>query len=103
MLQRAGHVVHACQDGQEALDAFSKQPKTFDRVVLDVRMPRLDGCEALRGMRQLRPAAPAILTSGYPQGAQLGRLGDGVHFLPKPYFPSDLLHLVQQIVAAGNR
>ena len=103
VLERAGHRVQACCDGREALDAFTARPQSFDLVLLDDRMPRLTGCEALDTMLRLRPEAKAILTSGYPVGPLPARLHGVVRFLPKPYQAADLLQMVADVIAAGPR
>ena len=57
-LQRDGYDVVQASDGREALNRFSEQ--TFDLVVLDVRMPRMDGLEVCRRLRA-RSSVPIIM------------------------------------------
>ena len=57
-LQRDGYDVVQASDGREALTRFSEQ--TFDLVVLDVMMPRMDGLEVCRRLRA-RSSVPIIM------------------------------------------
>src|SRR5687767_1218279 len=57
-LQRDGYEVVQASDGREALTRFSEQ--TFDLVVLDVMMPRMDGLEVCRRLRA-RSSVPIIM------------------------------------------
>ncbi|HET9075272.1 MAG TPA: response regulator transcription factor [Solirubrobacteraceae bacterium] len=57
-LQRDGYQVVAATDGQEALDRFATE--SFDLVVLDVMLPRIDGLEVCRRLRA-RSAVPIIM------------------------------------------
>ena len=57
-LQRDGYEVVQASDGREALSRFSEQ--TFDLVVLDVMMPKLDGLEVCRRLRA-RSTVPIIM------------------------------------------
>ena len=57
-LQRDGYDVVQASDGREALTRFSEQ--TFDLVVLDVMMPRMDGLEVCRRLRE-RSSVPIIM------------------------------------------
>jgi len=57
-LQRDGYDVVQASDGREALSRFDEQ--TFDLVVLDVMMPRMDGLEVCRRLRA-RSSVPIIM------------------------------------------
>jgi DNA-binding response OmpR family regulator len=57
-LQRDGYDVVQASDGREALARFSEQ--SFDLVVLDVMMPRMDGLEVCRRLRA-RSSVPIIM------------------------------------------
>jgi len=57
-LRKDGYEVVQASDGREALDRFSES--TFDLVVLDVMMPRMDGLEACRRLRA-RSSVPIIM------------------------------------------
>jgi len=57
-LQRDGYEVVQASDGREALARFAEQ--TFDLVVLDVMLPRMDGLEVCRRLRA-RSSVPIIM------------------------------------------
>ncbi|HRQ81409.1 MAG TPA: PAS domain S-box protein [Azospirillaceae bacterium] len=87
VLRRLDHTVDVAGDGIEALEAVRQRP--YDIIFMDVRMPRMDGLEATRRIRQLSgPAArtPIIaMTAGAMQGDEAGCLEAGMDgFLAKP-------------------
>ena len=51
-------------DGQEAVDLFCHSPESFDCVVMDYNMPRLNGREAAERIFAVNQAVPIILISG---------------------------------------
>ena len=62
-LEEYGMKVTRAMDGQEAVDAFSGNPAgTFDVILMDIMMPRLNGYEATKQIRSMddRPDAAAI-------------------------------------------
>jgi DNA-binding response OmpR family regulator len=61
-LERAGHEVERCADGQLGLDAFEAAPA--DLVIVDIVMPRRDGIETIRGLRQMDPDVRILAISG---------------------------------------
>ncbi len=60
-LEDAGHEVQCYHDGASALEALSKNP--VDIAVFDIKMPRMDGMELLRRLRQTSNMPVIFLTS----------------------------------------
>lgn len=58
-LGRLGHEAVAAANGLEAVEAIRKEPP--DLILLDLRMPLMDGIDALRALREERCGAPVIL------------------------------------------
>lgn len=106
LLSEHGCSVCSFGGGEEFLD---RAP--LDRlrcVLLDVRMPRMNGLEVLEGLRQRHAAVPVILLTGHadvPLAVQAMRAG-AHNLLQKPYRPDQLIAAVQDAVerstAAGN-
>jgi DNA-binding NtrC family response regulator len=63
VLVRFGHRVATCQEGATALKLASE--RDFGLVFLDIRMPGMDGVQALQQLRKLRPNATYIMITGY--------------------------------------
>ena len=63
MLRSWGYEAHEAGDGDEAIAAVREQ--AFDAVLTDVRMARVDGISALRGILEYNPALPVILMTAY--------------------------------------
>ena len=67
-LTRRGMDVITAPDGQTALkllDQAIQEGQTFEIVVMDVRMPGMDGLETLRHMKEKAPKIPVILLTGH--------------------------------------
>jgi len=92
MLLELGYQVTVCNDGQEAYELFQKTPQAFDLVLLDMIMPRMDGSECFRKLKEIRPGVRVILSTGYADHNQISALlAEGaVGYLAKPY-PFDAL------------
>lgn len=95
-------VVGEAEDGREALDAVRRTEP--DVVLMDIRMPRLDGLAALRELRTRPDGGPAVivLTTFDTDDLVLTALRDGASgFLLKNTAPQDLVDAVRA-VAAGQ-
>ncbi len=88
--------VDGVHSGQEALDLMDK--KDFDVVILDVKMPGMDGIETLRAMKKKSPLTEVIMLTGHGsvesgiQGLQLG----AYNYVMKPVPLNDLLKQMAQ-------
>jgi DNA-binding response OmpR family regulator len=93
-LAHRGYEVYAAESGPEALNALD----TFkpDVVLLDVRMPGMDGVETLKRMVALQPTLPVIMvTANADVGITSRLLGLGAaDYIPKPF---DLEYLDQAV------
>ncbi len=58
-----GYEVREADDGAAAVDAVGKEP--FDLVLMDIRMARVSGIEALEEIRKFNPALPVVLMTAY--------------------------------------
>lgn len=63
-----GYEVKAVPDGPEALAAMDAA--AFDLVILDMRMQKMDGIEALRSIKERKPHLPIIISSAYDEYKQ---------------------------------
>jgi DNA-binding response OmpR family regulator len=100
VLRRQGFDVVAVTDGEAALDAAAQRTPTV--AVLDVSMPRMDGLEAARRLRE-RPetsATPIMLLTAHVTDAdrQRGREAGVTAQLDKPFSPAVLAERVRALV-----
>lgn len=98
VLSDEGYEVTTVSAGEEAIRLAAQQ--NFDLLVTDVRMPGVDGLEALRQLRNQQPHLGSLVVSGYTTEAETLRalqLNVGA-YLKKPFSLTDLLQRVRQIL-----
>ena len=97
-LRQAGYEVTECTNGQQALRLFRARRGTFDLVVLDLIMPRMDGLRTFGAMKRLKPDVRAIVTSGLGGDPRLSEAMEAgaMDFLNKPIQPEQLVRMVQR-------
>ena len=103
MLERHGFQVLLACDGQEALRVFQKTPR-IDLVLLDLRMPRMDGFETCQALRALDQLVPILMMSGHQDSALVaGKAALGIQgFLQKPFRSRELRDLLRQVLNPAN-
>jgi CheY-like chemotaxis protein len=62
-LKEEGYEVYTAANGREALEIIQKVP--LDLVILDIKMPEMDGIEALRQIKEKNPDLPVLLSTAY--------------------------------------
>ena len=99
-LSDAGFEVTMARDGEEALARARSQ--TFDAVICDLRMPRVDGPTFYRAIAELSPpqARRVIFVTGDVTGTEAARFLDesGCPWLAKPFRLAELLRVVRDVV-----
>jgi two-component system response regulator ChvI len=100
-LESHGHTVTACHDGVAGLESLTSNPP--DLAILDVKMPRMDGMELLRRLRQTSNMPVIMLTSKDEEideilGFNLGA-DDYIH---KPFSQRLLLERVKAVLRRAD-
>jgi len=96
ILQDEGYLVSTAPDGLNAVQLCQEQP--FDVILMDVRMPGLDGVEAFRRIRRHQEAARVILMSAYgvDELKQVALEEGVIAFLDKPLDIERALRLIEE-------
>jgi len=96
VLERRKMIVLTAQSGAEALSTLSST--VVDIVVLDIKMPGMDGIEVLRRIKSDYPLVEVILLTGHPavENALLGVKLGAIEYLIKPPDVDDLTKLIRK-------
>jgi len=92
--------VDTAADGKDALDKMGKG--NYDIVLLDLKMPGMDGMEVLREMKALNKNPHVIMLTAVADVAtaqECVKLGAS-DYVSKPYDPEDLLHIVIKVLGS---
>lgn len=74
ILQLQGWEVEAAYDGRAAVDAVEARP--FDVVLMDVKMPGLNGVESFKAMKAVRPGVKVVLMTAFAAESQIAEAED---------------------------
>jgi DNA-binding NtrC family response regulator len=95
-LELRDYDVTACFGGEEAVEKMERY--NFDVVILDVKMPGMDGIEVLREIKRIKPLAEVIMLTGHAtvetaiEGMKLG----AYDYLMKPCETEDLVSKIDR-------
>jgi DNA-binding response OmpR family regulator len=86
-LEADGFEVETALNGEAALEKFFVENKSFDAIVLDVMMPRKNGFEVARALREAENFTPILILTalGSPEDVLLGFEAGADDYLPKPF------------------
>ncbi len=96
VLERNGYQVTVMSNGTSALSYLEDEP--VDLVLTDVRMPGIDGMEALRSIKELRPETVVIIMTGFGSIDQaVQAVKDGAYdYINKPFKIEEMLLTIQK-------
>ena len=100
-LQHAGYSVLTAHNGEDALTlARARRP---DLVVLDLRLPRMDGIDVARVLRRESPVPIIMLTARAEESDRLLGLEIGADdYMTKPFSPRELVARVKAVLRRAN-
>ena len=89
--------------GREGLDRLLQED--FDLVIVDLKMPDMDGMELVKIIKQKRPNTEVVIMTGYStvetavEGMKLG----AAEFISKPFTPDEMLTAVEEVLKEKER
>jgi two-component system, cell cycle sensor histidine kinase and response regulator CckA len=98
-LRPFGYLVLEAVDGREALELFSQHVTDIDLLITNVRMPRMDGHELARQIKQLRPDVRVLIVSGQHEREFPAEATHHSDSLLKPFEPKALVDKVQRLLS----
>lgn len=100
-LEKAGHKVTSCADGDQALEALLDSE--YDVLLTDIVMPGLDGIEVARRAAVLQPAMRIMFITGFAAVALAPGSGApaGAKVLTKPIHLREIVAEVDRMLAAA--
>jgi DNA-binding NtrC family response regulator len=94
-LEAVGYAVIEAENGRQAIDSFSEG---VDLVLLDLRLPDLDGLSVLEKIQRCKPGAPVILMTafGTPETVRKALANGARRVVDKPFDYDGMLRLVTE-------
>lgn len=100
-LEGEGYQVNTAADGDEAIKIIGTQQ--FHLILLDIKMPNVDGFEVLKFVKQHQPSTKVIMLTGFADlknAIESKKLG-AEDFVSKPYDLVDLLTTVERVLGTS--
>lgn len=99
ILEPEGFNVDIASDGYEAIELIKKQ--VYDLIITDLKMPKMDGFEVLRWIKDISPSSKVIVITGFstPDIAEKSLSAGAAKYLEKPFSPETLISVVKAVIS----
>ncbi len=100
VLEKFGYTVIQAADGEDAIRRFMENKEDIRLLLLDVIMPKKNGKEVYKNIKNINPDIKAIFLSGYSANLiqKKGVLDKELDFIMKPVSPKDLLRKTRAVL-----
>ena len=98
-LTSEGYDVQTAADGDDAIGVLGKEK--FDLILLDIKMPRVNGFEVLKYVKEKQPATKVVMLTAFADlknAIESKKLG-AEDFVSKPYDLVDLLTTIERVLS----
>ncbi len=105
LLKSNGHEVVYTEDGEQCFKVFKQDTQGFDLVILDYRMPKMDGLEVASEIHKLKPKQAMIIVTAYVDvliNEIVSKLDKNVVCIQKPVDPDLFSKMVEAEAEAGR-
>src|SRR6476659_3181799 len=96
IVRLSGHETMEARNGLEAVALFRSYPDSIDLIIMDLKMPVMNGHQAIDLIRETRPNATILCVSGYSDD----EVPAGAAFLAKPFTFEQVRTRVSEALAA---
>ena len=102
LLGKEGYTVKEAEDGEQAVAMAERED--FDVIILDVKMPRMDGLEALGRIRRIRPNTPVLVVTahGSAKTAHQAIAAGAYDYFIKPFDNIEMRIIVKRAIERRN-
>ena len=96
-----GHTCQFFHNGLAGLEGFQKG--SYDIVLSDVKMPKMNGVEMIREIRKIQPDLPVIMMTAFRREDPMQQALDEIkkrgpcRLVHKPFEPQEILQLIEEI------
>jgi DNA-binding NtrC family response regulator len=99
-----GYSTIKARNGQEGVTAAQDHPGEIHAVILDLKMPILNGPKAFPMLKKVRPNAKVIICTGHNIDAEIQSLLDAgaESFIKKPFMPGLLIDEIRKAIDSPN-
>lgn len=102
LLEDQGYETAVAGDGDDAIAQLER--RSFDLLLLDIKMPHLSGFEVLRYAREHHPASRVIMLTAFAElaNAMESKYLGADDFIGKPYDPNEVLMAVERVLGTAG-
>jgi len=102
VLTSFGYTVLTAMDGESALDAYSRQGRNIDLIILDLNMPGMGGRRCLEKFLEMDPGIKVVIATGEPVDGPTKQVikKNTRAFINKPYDVREMLATVRDVLEA---
>jgi signal transduction histidine kinase/ligand-binding sensor domain-containing protein/ActR/RegA family two-component response regulator len=100
ILSKSNFAITWAKNGQEAIDYVKSQPTKYAVILMDIKMPVVDGIEAFQKIHEINSSIPVVAVTAYAYASEKARIlkNKFAGYISKPLKPKELLNTIETII-----